>query len=45
MRTSFLVQLAMGALDQREPFGKDARVQVAPASLFAAQVLARDLMA
>ena len=40
-----LVQLAMEALDQRELFGKDARVRVARASLFAAQVLARGLIA
>ncbi len=40
-----LVQLAMEALDQRELFGRDARVRVARASLFAAQVLARDLIA
>lgn len=40
-----LVQLAMEALDQRELFGKDATVRVARASLFAAQVLARDLIA
>ena len=35
----------MEALDQRELFGKDARVHVARDSLFAAQVLACDLMA
>jgi len=40
-----LVQLAMEALDQRDLFGKDARVRVARASLFAAQVLARSLIA
>lgn len=40
-----LVQLAMEALDQRELFGRDAKVRVARASLFAAQVLARDLIA
>ncbi len=40
-----LVQLAMEALDQRELFGKEGRVHVARASLFAAQVLARGLIA
>ena len=40
-----LVQLAMEALDQRELFGTDARVRIARASLFVAQVLARDLIA
>ena len=40
-----LVQLAMEALDRRELFGKEAEVHVARASLFAAQLLARGLIA
>ncbi len=40
-----LVELAIEALDQRELFGKEARVRIARASLFAAQVLARGLIA
>lgn len=40
-----LVELAMEALEQRELFGRDASVRVARASLFAAQVLARGLIA
>jgi hypothetical protein len=40
-----LVQLAMEALDQRELLGNEAKVHIARASLFAAQVLARNLIA
>lgn len=38
-------ELAMEALDQGELFGKEAKIRVARASLFAAQVLARHLIA
>ena len=39
-----LVELAMEALDFRESRGPETQVRVARASLFAAQVLARDLI-
>ena len=40
-----LVELAMEALDLRESLGAEAELRVARASLFAAQVLARGLLA
>ena len=40
-----LVEFAMEALDRREMLGSDAEIRIARASLFAAQVLARDLIA
>ena len=40
-----LVQLAMEALDRREWPGTETEIRVARASLFAAQAIARDLIA
>ena len=40
-----LVELAMEALDRRESLGPDAELRVARASLFAAQAIARRLIA
>ena len=40
-----LVELAMEALDRRDWPGTETEIKVARASLFAAQVLARDLIA
>ena len=40
-----LVELAMEALARRELLGPEAQLRIARASLFAAQVLARDLIA
>ena len=40
-----LVELAMEALNRRELFSPEAEIRVARASLFAAQAIARDLIA
>ncbi len=39
-----VIELAIEALDRREAIGPEARIRIARASLFAAQVLAHDLI-